>query len=238
MKDLYSGWLGLVVLAVGLLAPTVAGATPIAQWPFDSGYADASGNGNNLSLGGGSVPFVPGAVGNGASFDGVSGYLVGSSAALLVDRSTFSIGAWVFIRAATGFDAGIIGADAFHYGMTYHNDGRVYAYVRDGADHASSTITLNAWHALIETYDGTTIRIYIDGALAASGGSAATTGAASAFYVGRETTFLNGIVDNAFFDSAVISAQQIATFSGPEPPSLRLGALALAALLAAARRAG
>src|SRR2546426_9986697 len=78
-------------------------APPIASWKLDEGAgstaADASGNGNTATLGGGSS-WTPGLVGSAVLLDGVSGQLSVPSSPSLNLAGAFSVAAWVKPDAA------------------------------------------------------------------------------------------------------------------------------------------
>lgn len=106
----------------------------VGYWTFDSDFSDSSGNGNHFSLVGGTVPIVPGRIGNAASFDGLASRLENTSAGLLGTYTSFTLGAHVFVRnTPAGSDAAILAGSSYEMGLTFNNDNRVYAYAGAGS---------------------------------------------------------------------------------------------------------
>jgi hypothetical protein len=90
--------------------------------------------------------------------------------------------AWVFLPATLGIDAALIGvmqgnsSGTTDKDISVHTDGKVHFYVYDGAQKflvSTGALSTGAWHYVVGTADGTTQRIYIDGAEDPSGGQAA-----------------------------------------------------------------
>ena len=173
-------------------APTVApssyesvvnGTSPSVYWRLgDSGgtAADASGNGATGTYVGGTTRGVAGAIaGNsGVTLNGSSGY-VRSNAARSATGS-FSQSVWFRSTSRVGGDLLGFSNSATGAGtnndrvLLLENDGKVvFAMRRDAANatrftyvRSPNTLADGVWHQATATYDGTTMSLYIDGALA------------------------------------------------------------------------
>ena len=106
------------------------------------------------------------APGNALAFDGVDDYVAGTNPLLPQGNGARTIEAWVYPTASTN---GVI----FNYGTATNNlrsglllsNGKLY-YVGENNDLAgTTTLSLNRWHHVAATYDGTTLRLYLDGVL-------------------------------------------------------------------------
>jgi len=109
--------------------------------------------------------------------------------------------------------------------------------VNNGANNANAPLANDEqWHFVAQTFDGTTIRLYLDGSLVASTASTATsTGSNSEFSFGGRSILTNtfvGQIDEAFFRDDVLSDSQIAQLAVvPEPSTLVLALWAAVALV-------
>ena len=185
----------IATVSIAVSAPAtydqvVLADSPAAYWRLGessgSAAADSSGNGNAGTYQNGVTLGAAGLIGGGntaASFDGVDDRVVAFDTASLSPTNAVSAEAWV---RATTFAPGAgtyrtIVFKANSYWLRVDNVGgvqRARFYIRDGGTYfgATSAVTLTAgttYHP-VGTYDGTTLRIYVNGVLQ---GSAAHTGA-------------------------------------------------------------
>ena len=150
-------------------APAPPCATPpsgmISWWPAEGDANDIQGGNDGTPAG--SVTFVPGEVGHAFSFSGGSYVSVPDSA----DQKSplLTVDAWVNISGSDG-EAGVI---ASKYGGSYNGwilasspngsvDFTLYADA-DNKTGASASVPLNTWVHVAGTYDGSAIRLYING---------------------------------------------------------------------------
>jgi hypothetical protein len=136
---------------------------------------DASGLKNNAMLGGATWT-AAGRHGSALAFDGVKNLVTVPSAASL-NLAQMTLEAWVKPSVATGWRNTIFrsltasGADGVAYALYANSgpDGGPGAYVRPSGwasdQHASAAValTVNEWHYLAATYDGTALRLFVDG---------------------------------------------------------------------------
>ena len=74
--------------------------------------------------------------------------------------------AWVFPSAPAPAETGICGKSFDSYGMTLYTDGRAYWYIGSGGNKCSAPLKTRHWSHVAGTFDGTFMKLYIDGQLA------------------------------------------------------------------------
>jgi hypothetical protein len=157
-----------------------ASAPPSGQaawWQAESTAQDALGvNDGQLSVSE-AVGFVPGIVGEAFHFAGQGFVEVPTSPTL--EPTTVTLAAWVRADSAPGTFAPIVSKGAFaceggSYALYTGLGGGVQFYVSDGITFALSpaaapTVWDGDWHLVVGSFDGTTVRLYVDGAEVGSG---------------------------------------------------------------------
>jgi hypothetical protein len=177
---------------------------------------------------------VPGGVPNDAdtavTLDGLSGYVnVPASAAL--QSALFSAEVWAFGGASTVAQRVMV-ADCWTAKgwLIQYADGSATAGVYDAAGVFRLTATVlapkNAWHHLAATYDGTTLRLYVDGVLGTS--LVATYGiSAGGIGLGGRSNggawAYQGTIDDAAVYNYVLTDAQIAAHYKGTGPQIALG---------------
>jgi hypothetical protein len=221
----------------------------VGYWKFDEGtgtiVSDSSGNDNNGVLVNGPV-WVDGKYGKALSFDGIDDYvMIPDSQNLRVQN--FTLEAWVYMTVRP-YQAGHPGhphvciVNKLHY---YNNpaptgykldfeypsatDDTLVVTVGDGVAqrflvqyNSINDLTLNQWHQIVGTYDGSTAKIYIDGQLKATGqGSYRISHDSTPLCFSREVSQpiydgFNGIIDNVLIYNRALSAEEVnALYTGP-----------------------
>jgi hypothetical protein len=142
----------------------------VGWWPGDGHAADiAKGHAANLVNG---ATYAPGAVGQGFSFDGVNDYAEVPNNADLNPTTGLTLEAWVYQTGGLYQNMPIIAKDGCYserqYFLTLASSGKFRAhlstdrlYYFDG----SWTVELNTWYHVAMTYDGSWLRLYINGGL-------------------------------------------------------------------------
>jgi hypothetical protein len=242
----------LAVLAAAAMfaSPALATTDPVGVWTLDEGngmtVTDGSGNANNGVLSGG-VSWVSGAFGSALSFDGSSGQVKVSDNTVLEPHSTVTVSAWIKQAGSPGdyryvLAKGGNGCIAASYGLYSGPDGGLEFYVAQhrGSIYARSPdagqrVWDGTWHLAVGTYDGSTIRLYVDGAQVGSGtpwpGSLEyLLPNSNDFYIGNypgcsDEEFL-GAIDDVMVWNRVLTATEIRSPlpvgdppSQPSPPS-------------------
>jgi hypothetical protein len=234
-----------LVTAVVMASPALATTVPVGVWHLDEGHgtrvADGSGNDNDGVISGG-ASWVTGVEGTALSFDGGNSQVKVSDNTVLEPASTATIAAWVRHTGSPGAYSyvaakGANGCIAASYGLYSGPNGGLQFYV---SQHRGSVFARSAdagqrvwdgnWHLVVGTYDGTTIRLYVDGTQVGTG--TAWKGSleyllpdSNDFYIGNypgcaEHAFL-GAIDDVTVWNRTLTAAEIAGLLTPggTPPS-------------------
>ncbi len=146
----------------------------LVAWYKGEGNADDAVSGNN-GVPVGDVQYAPGMVGQAFSFNGVDSYVrVPNSPAL--ESANISVEAWVNATNPPAFahilDKGDNSNLLPSYSLENENGGLVFT-VSNGTTYTDSendtAIWDGNWHHVVGTYDGASVRLYVDGAEVGSG---------------------------------------------------------------------
>ena len=150
-----------------ICTPTPTGA--ISWWSAENNGRDRFGR-NNAALFGDTI-FVPGRVGQAFSFDGSGDYAqVATTSSLPVGASPRSVELW-FKAPATPGESGLFqygsaaGGQMFGLITSGNAPGRLYFYGHSADLAATTVIQPDTWYHGAVTYDGTTIKLYVNGQL-------------------------------------------------------------------------
>ncbi len=132
-----------------------------------------------------------------------------------------TVEAWVNTTATSGtrFVVARTGNTNYNYGLAVIN-GKAFMGLRTTSTSLGATGTTNVadglWHHLVGTWDGTTLRIYVDGVLDGTASLSGTmTTAANGLQVGgRGANYFVGSIDEAAVYSSALSASRIAAHYG------------------------
>jgi Concanavalin A-like lectin/glucanases superfamily len=199
----------------------------VGWWKFDESggttAADASGNGNNGTLVNGPV-WTAGKVNSALAFNGSNSYVSVPYAASLNATSAITLSAWVKTTSTVRGDivSRFSGSPFPGYALVASGNcavGQVGMWVGDNTSGyvcSPGMINDGGWHLVTGTYDGTTVRVYIDGALSNSGirtnglNNASTGPTIGAYNMsGTVGGFFNGSIDGVRIYNRALSATEV-----------------------------
>jgi Concanavalin A-like lectin/glucanases superfamily len=245
-----------IVAALATLAVTEATASassgPVGQWRLDEGAGivatDSSGFGDNGALFGG-ARWANGPNGGSAlTFDGATGRVQVPNAPELEPSAAVSVSAWIERSGSPGtyryiISKGATGCIAASYALYSGPNGGLQFYVSrsSGTTYARSpdadaSVWDGRWHFVVGTFDGTDIRLYVDGTQVGSGTAYPGTldyklPESNDLYIGdypgithdpecQAKNFLGEIADVQIWDRALSAAEVEAMAQPPQRPAL------------------
>lgn len=198
----------------------------VAHWKFDEGagetVADASGNGNNGTIMG--AVWTDGVKGAALQFDGVSSYVRVPDSPSLNITSAMTIEAWIRSNSTDGARVIVSKWDDANSTWSYifkdHNDTDTLRIELSKDIHAdlidlpgTNAIPLGEWAHVAVTFEGTTVRLYLNGVLDAEG---TTTGGTidsswAELQIGAISggEVFDGMIDEVRIYNKAVSAKQI-----------------------------
>ena len=191
--------------------PALPAGSLVAYWALNetSGTtaSDSSGNGKTASLSGSPV-WAAGIAGNGLTLNGTNAYVNAGS----FNLTQFTLSVWMNMTAVQSGWMSII-MKQHVLGMEIQN-GVLSANVGNGSSWSSSIsapLSAGAWHHVVQTYDGSNNRLYVDGNLIASG-TGALTNNSNNLLIGSwngSSEFFNGKVDEVKIYNGALTATQV-----------------------------
>jgi fibronectin type 3 domain-containing protein len=223
---------------------TISATTPglVAAYSFDEGSGttlhDTSGNGNNGTISNATWT-TNGRYGDGLVFNGTSSMVTIPEAPSLDLTTGMTLEAWVKLAASNNNWEDVVykGNDDYFLSATSTSNGADAAGGTFGGSDVytadSSPLPLNTWTFLTETYDGSTVSLYVNGVLVSS---LAQTGniqtSTNPLQIGGDSIygqFFKGTIDNVRVYNSALTATQIQSdmntpvFSAAPPPSVNAG---------------
>ncbi len=239
-KTLMQLTLATTVLCFALERAYAAPPVPVAHWSFDGNGLDSSGNHNDATLHGG-VSYVAGLYGKAAQFHGSGDYFQVANNPAMQLRSTqqFSVAAYVqpttlgqqnvlihglgcstwaswFLGVQGGEPDATLYPNSFVFG-TRSSGGTAYTG-------ATATGTAGTWTHLAATYDGTTLRLYVNGVLQNSVAAPLPFDSAESLYIGGDPgcsgrSWYTGLVDDVYLFTQALTADEVkVVMQGPVKP--------------------
>ena len=142
----------------------------VGCWDFDHDDAagllalDSSGNASHGHIHG--AEWAPQGDGHALRFHGNGQYVDMGSPETLNITGPITLEAWVNPGRVPDAEPGIFGKSFGSYGLTYYKDGSCYWYVGGGGNKCSAPLATGLWVHLAGTFDGETLCLYLNGALA------------------------------------------------------------------------
>jgi hypothetical protein len=202
-------------------------ASLLLRYTFSEGTgtttSDITGNGNNGTFAG-TPDWVTGHAGSGVRFDANTDYVqIADSSAL--DVAQVTVCTWIYIHTTPAVGSGIIHSRengyAGGYLMLATGNGTVRFYVYDGAykyAETNASVPAGEWVHLAGTYDGTTVRVFVNGTAqtaTATASSIVYLGANRAARVGEYAgSAIQATVDDVRIYNAAKSAGDLTTIMG------------------------
>ena len=195
----------------------------VGWWPGDGDAADIVGVNDGTLVG---ATFAPGQVGETFAFDGVDDYVEVSDHPSLRPASSMTVDAWVFWNGPAATYNRIISKNraSFAGGISYQLvivGSQLFFGISVDSTPTGSAINavdpnsfgVNAWHHVAGTYDGTALRLYVDGlevANQAVSGAIAYDAEPLVFgrYDGAYGEYFDGLIDEVeLFDRALSTSE-------------------------------
>lgn len=216
----------------------------VGCWNFDEGKGtvsrDESGNNNTASIHG--AEWVKIKKGYALKFDGNDDYVQCGRGAVLDIVGPVTVEAWIHplaVPPAEG-EAGIVGKSFNSYLLSYYG-GAPYCwwYIGHGSNYCNMWLELGSWQHVVGTFDGDSMKLYVDGKLAGSRTSKFKTMAREKdFFIGRaaepeaaepdypKVKHFEGMLDAVRVYSRVLSESDVKLHYVEEAPNYGIAELA------------
>lgn len=214
------------MLAAGYLPTGLAG-----HWPLDGSAADRSGLEHPVTLGSG-ASWTSLRAGGELSFDGTSAAYA-AAASVLDTTAPFTVAAWVRLAddaVLTNMYTAVSqdGSSASRFLLQYDDSARTWAFKVRSEDQAVKVSALGArpvdrtgvWTHLTGVWDGTNIKLYVNGVLEGSAGTALSWAAPQGLSIGRarwDGGYVNrfkGAISDVRGYGRALSADEVSLISG------------------------
>ncbi len=194
-------------------------ANTVGLWHLDeqsgSGayFKDASINGSNGSIGGGSPTFTQGKLGKARNFNGGSSDYIDTGYKVKAGARSYFI--WIKYNSLTGTGGysltGTQETGAYTY-IGIQDGGQGYFYAGNNGGTFNQTFATNQWYHVGFTMDGTnTTKIYVNGSQVDTKTYSGDTNATKNFLIGRVDAghYVNGTIDEVRVDNIARTAAEI-----------------------------
>jgi hypothetical protein len=155
------------------------------------------------------------ASGGSFSFNGSNNFITAGNNAILDVGNNITVNAWAYIGSTASYQPIVTKVNSgFTLGWELSNSsGALRSTLRPAPiDISAGTLILNRWHMTTMTFNGTTLSLYLDGALQGSTtGGAVTLNSAQDLYIGARVqgNFFNGNIPNVQIYNRVLTPAEI-----------------------------
>jgi beta-glucanase (GH16 family) len=204
------------------VVPAAAQGGLVAAYGFNEGSgattADATGNGNTGTISGATWN-ASGRFGGALSFNGTSNWVTVPDSASLDLTTGMTVGAWVRPTATNGARV-VLMKERTTAGLSYSlglSNGVAASYIRTATDVSASggSGPLNTWTHIAATYDGATLRVYVNAVQAASlAVTGAITTSTSPLRIGGDAPwgqYFSGLIDEVRIYNRALTPGEILT---------------------------
>lgn len=218
----------ILVLVLGLVGS--ASAALVAHYEFEGNANDSSANALHGTAHGG-PSYVGGMFGQAIGLDGVDDYVDCGNSPLLDITGQITVAAWVRTNDSANGEHNPYITKGDHSFALKHGFNGIQFFIYDGdyrAVHVPVDSSFNGiWHHVAGTYDGSEVKLYIDGALEASlaytGSIASSTHSvnigSNAEVSGR---FYDGAIDDVrIYDNALTAGQVLQLYEWRPPEDVK-----------------
>jgi hypothetical protein len=222
-----------IVFVVGLVFTSTTQADLVGWWRLDEGTGttayDSSGNGNDGTLQG-DPQWVAGKVGGALEFDGNGDYVDCGNDPIFDITEEITLTVWVNANDILNSEHNCwLGKGDNAYAIKHQTGNYLEFFIYDGEWHSTNYTTdiesLNGdWHHMAGTYDGSELKFYLDGELAANLVYSSTIGTATHNVTLGENSqatgrYFDGMLDDARIYNEALSADDIvAVMMGGDNP--------------------
>ena len=227
-----------LVSAFLVVLPVFAGERPVADWDFTAGKGDVlhdrSGNGNEGRIHG--AQWVKVRQGYALDFNGSDDYVDCGSHLSLDLRKAVTIEAWVRPHTSPQVDCGIAGKHFVNYLLTFYKTA-YYGYIAGGGNNVAAGAAdpdsgIGSWHHVVYSFDGETMKVYVDGRPPQGKTSATKTiPAGGKFYIGcvigdpaakdpalASSGFFHGLIGRVRVYNRVLTLEEVRAHCQAEAP--------------------
>jgi len=191
----------------------------VAAYSFNEGSGptvrDSSGNGNNGTLQGGASWTTSGKYGNAISFNGTNAYVSVPNSSSVQLTTGMTLEAWVNPSQRKGVWRDVIykGNDNYYLEADSTNGKPATGGTFGPPLFGSGALTTNAWTHLAGTYDGVTLRLYVNGTQVSSRGQTGPIAiSTNALQIGGDSIYgqyFPGTIDEIRIYNRALSATEI-----------------------------
>ena len=225
-----------VLVFLGTAMGEVSRSGLVAEYHFDDDSKDSSGYGNNGTIYG--AIFVDGISGKALKFDGKNDYVKIPDAPSINIDDIITIEAWVqfnegYVIQSIISKSSISQANSFVF-PRFDKKNQFTFWLHNGDTwqtlNVGSVIPYMEWNHVVGTYDGSEMKIYVDGTLtgaqSASGGITTNTNPLSIGYQPGTREYFSGIIDEVRIYNRALTADEIKAsyeaYQTLSPPKLTL----------------